>query len=114
VRTYFDCWAAVAASLFSQALAGSPELAESLPKPLGPGSFGLAATVRGEAEGRFSVLVDGSILETSLLGEGVDQRAAWMELLREAAGAAAGELLAKTGRKCQVANYEEIEAENQV
>jgi flagellar motor switch protein FliN len=114
MKTYFDCWAAVAAALFSQALAGEPELAESLPKPLGAGSFGLAATVAGEAEGRFAVLVDGSILETPLVGEGMDQKAGWMELLHEAAEAAAGELLTKTGRKCQVLKYEEIASEGQV
>jgi flagellar motor switch protein FliN len=104
----------VAAALFSQALAGEPELAESLPKPLGAGSFGLAATIRGEAEGRFAVLLDSSILETPLVGEGMDQKAGWMELLREACDAAAGELLAKTGKKCQVAKYEEIAGEDQV
>ncbi len=114
MRTYFDCWAQVAASLFSQALAGEPELAESLPKPLGPGSFGLAATVTGEAEGRFAVLVDGPVLETPLVGEGVDQKAGWVELLREAASAAAGELLAKTGKKCKVVKFDEISAESQV
>ena len=114
MKTYFDCWAEVAAALFSQALAGEPELAESLPKPLGAGSFGLAATITGDAEGRFAVLVDGSILETPLVGEGMDQKAGWMELLREAADAAAGELLAKTGKKCQVVKCEEIASESQV
>lgn len=114
MKTYFDCWAAVAAALFSQALAGEPELAESLPKPLGAGSFGMAATITGEAEGRFTVLVDGSILETPLLGEGMDQKAGWMELLHEAADAAAGEMLAKTGKKCQVVKCEEIVDESQV
>ncbi len=114
MKTYFDCWAGVAAALFSQALAGEPELAESLPKPLGAGSFGMAATVAGDAEGRFAVLVDGSILETPLVGEGMDQKTGWMELLREAADAAAGELLAKTGRKCHVVKCEEIVSESQV
>jgi flagellar motor switch protein FliN len=114
MTTYFDCWAGVATALFSQALAGEPELAESLPKPLGAGSFGLAATIAGDAEGRFAVVVDGEILETPLMGEGMDQKTGWMELLREAADAAAGELLAKTGRKCQVMKCEEISGESQV
>ncbi len=48
------------------------------------------------------------------MGEGVDQKAGWGELLREAADAAAGELLAKTGRKCQVMKFEEIAGESQV
>ena len=53
------------------------------------------------SEGRFAVVLDGSILESPLVGEGVDQKAGWGELLREVADAAAGELLAKTGEKCQ-------------
>ena len=114
MKTYFDCWAEVAAALFSQALAGEPELSESLPKPLAGEAFGLAATLAGDVEGRFAVLLDGSVLETPLVGEGVDQKAGWKELLREAADAAAGELLAKTGKKCQVAKFEEIAAESQV
>ncbi len=114
MKTYFDCWAGVAAALFSQALAGEPELAESLPKPLGAGSFGLAATIAGDTEGRFAVLVDGSILETPLVSEGMDQKAGWMEFLREAADAAAGELLAKTGQKCKVVKCDEIASESQV
>ena len=114
MKNYFECWVAVAAALFSQALAGEPELGESLPKPLGAGSFGMAATIAGEADGRFAVVVDGTILETPLLGEGMDQKAAWMELLRETVDAAAGELLAKTGKKCQVVKCEEIPGESQV
>lgn len=114
MKTYFACWAEVATALFSQALAGEPELAESLPKPLGPATFGCAATLSGDVEGRFAVLLDGAVLEAPLLGEGMDQKAGWRELLREVAEAAAGELLARTGRKCQVTGFEEIAAESQV
>ncbi len=114
MKTYFDCWAETAAALFSQALAGEPELAESLPKPLGAGSFGWAATLAGDVEGRFTVVLDGAVLETPLLGEGMDQKAGWEELVREAAGAAAGELLARAGKKCQVRSFEEIAGESQV
>ena len=114
MKTFLDCWAEVAGALFSQALAGEPELVESLPRPLGAGSFGLAAAVTGDAEGRFAVLVDGSILESPLMGDGVDQKDGWIELLREAAGAAAGELLARTGKKCHAAKFDEISAESQV
>ena len=114
MKTYFDCWAEVAAALFSQALAGEPELSESLPKPLAGEAFGWAATLAGEVTGRFAILLDGSVLETPLVGEGVDQKAGWKELVRETFDAAAGELLARTGKKCQVANCEEIAAESQV
>jgi len=114
MKTYFDCWAEVAAALFSQALAGEPELSESLPKPLGGGTFGCAATLAGDVKGRFAVLLDGSVLETPLTGEGMDQKAGWKELLRETVDAAAGELLARSGKKCQVTSFEEIAAESQV
>jgi len=114
MKTYFDCWAEVAATLFSQALAGEPELSESFPKPLGAGALGWAATLAGDVAGRFVILLDGSILETTLAGEGVDQKAGWKELLRETVGAAAGELLARSGKKCQVTGFEEIAAESQV
>ena len=38
----------------------------SLPKPLGAGSFGFAATLAGDEEGRFSRRLDGAILEAPL------------------------------------------------
>jgi len=114
MKTYMDCWAHVAAELFRQALAGEPELSESLPKPLSAGSFGFSATLSGDEDGRFSVILDGSILETPMVGEGVDQKTGWGELLREVADAAAGELLATTGKKCRVEKFEEISGEGQV
>jgi flagellar motor switch protein FliN/FliY len=112
--TYADCWAKVATDLFAQALAGEPQLSESLPKPLGAGSFGYAATISGDEQGRFAVILDGAVLETPLMGDGVDQKAAWSELMREVADAAAGELLAKSGKKCRVEKFEEIAGESQV
>jgi flagellar motor switch protein FliN len=114
MKTYFDCWAEVAAALFSQALAGEPELQESLPQPLGAGSFGWAATLAGDVEGRFAVLLDGKLLEIPLVGEGMDQKAGWKELVRETLDAAAGELLARSGKKCKVANFEEIAEQSQI
>jgi flagellar motor switch protein FliN/FliY len=114
MKTYLDCWTSVATALFSQALAGEPELAEALPKPMTAGSFGFAATLSGEVEGRFAVVLDAAILESPLVGEGMDQRAGWAELLREVADAAAGDLLARTGTKCRVEKFEEIRAESKV
>lgn len=114
MKSYFDCWIGVAGALFSQALAGEPELAESLPHPLEADSFGFAVTLAGDQAGRFSVVLDGTVLQSPLLGEGVDQKAAWGELLREVADAAIGELLAKTGKKCRVEKFEETAGENQI
>jgi flagellar motor switch protein FliN/FliY len=65
-------------------------------------------------EGRFAVLLDAAILESPLVGEGLDQRAGWGELLREVADAAAGELLARSGKKCRVEKFEETAAESKV
>jgi flagellar motor switch protein FliN/FliY len=114
MKTYMDCWAQVAADLFQQALAGEPELVDSLPKPFSSGSVDFVATLAGDQEGRFAILLDASILEAPLLGEGTDQRAGWGELLQETINAAAGELLAKTGSKCRVEKFEESSGENKV
>ena len=114
MKTYLECWASVAAALFPQALAGEPELSESVPKPLTEGSFGWTATLAGEAEGRFTVVLDGSLLAASLVGDGMDQKAGWSELVRETFDAAAGELLAKSGVHCRVVKFEQIAAENQI
>jgi len=114
MKSYLECWIQAAASLFSQALAGEPDLVESLPKPLAAGAFGFAATLAGDEEGRFSVLLDPAILEATLVGEGVDQKTGWGELLREVANAAAAELLARSGKNCRVENFEEIEGESKV
>jgi flagellar motor switch protein FliN/FliY len=114
VKTFFDCWAEVAAALFSQALAGEPELAQSLPRPLGAGSFGWAATLAGDVDGRFAVLLDGKILETPLVGGSMDQKAGWKALMRETFDAAARRLLARSSKKCEVAGFEEIAELSQI
>jgi flagellar motor switch protein FliN/FliY len=114
MKSYLEAWSGVASTLFSQALVGEPELVESLPKPLGAGAVCFAATIAGEVEGRFCVVLDGTILESTLVGEGVDQKAGWAEILQEVANAAAGEFLAKTGKKCSVQNFEEAAAESKV
>jgi flagellar motor switch protein FliN/FliY len=114
MKSYLECWTEAATTLFSQALAGEPELVASPPKPMKAGVFGFAATIAGDEEGRFSVVLDSAILETTLVGEGVDQKAGWGEILKEVANAAAGDLLAKTGKKCQVEKFEEIDGESKV
>ena len=114
MKTYFDCWIEVATTLFSQALAGEPELVDSMPKPLTAGSFCFAATISGDDSGRFVIILDATILDSPLVGEGMDQKAGWNELLREVADAASGELLAKTGKKCRVEKFEEVDGESKV
>jgi flagellar motor switch protein FliN len=114
MKTYIDCWAHVATDLFSQALAGEPELAEALPAPLGANAFGFAATLSGDEQGRFVVILEGSILETPLVGDGIEQKAGWAELLHEVADAAAGKLLADAGKRVKVEKFEETAGEPQV
>jgi flagellar motor switch protein FliN len=103
--TYLDCWISTATALFSQALAGAPELVDSLPRPMET-SLAFTATISGDQQGRFTVIVDRTVFDAPLLGDGVDQPSAWTELLREVADAAVGELLARTGRKCRVDRFE--------
>jgi flagellar motor switch protein FliN len=114
MKTYLDSWIGAATALLSQALAGEPQLIESLPKPLAPDSFGFAVTITGDQEGRFAVMLDGTILESPLVGEGMDQKAGWAELLREVAEAATGDLLATAGKKCRVEKFEPTSGENKV
>ena len=113
-NSFIECWTSVAAALFAQALAGEPAFAESIPKPMAAGSFGFAYILSGDEEGRFVVVLDGALLQTSLVGEGVDQKAGWGELLREVADAATGELLAKAGRKCRVDSVEQVSGASQI
>ncbi|MGA2849001.1 MAG: flagellar motor switch protein FliN [Terracidiphilus sp.] len=114
MKTYLECWTGVAEALFSQALAGEPQLVDSIPRPMAEGSFGFVATLSGDQEGRFAVVLDAKILDVPLVGEGVDQKAGWAELLREVADAAVGELLAKTGTKCRIEGFVETPGESKV
>jgi flagellar motor switch protein FliN len=110
VNHYCECWVRVASALLSQALAGAPELTEASREPFAGECFGLTFTLAGEEEGRFSVTLDRAALDAPLLGEGVDQKTGWIELLREVAESAVGELLAKTGKKCVVESVAEVSA----
>ena len=107
MKTYLDCWISAAKSLFSQALAGEPTLQEAEGVDTGRSLSGTAygGTFQGDVNGAFVVVLDPLILQVPLLGEGIDQRSAWAELLREIAEAAAGELLAASGRKCAISSF---------
>ncbi len=111
---YLECWTAVATSLFAQALVGEPALTESLPKPLPEGSFGFLANISGEEQGKFAIMLDGELVAAPFFGEGSDQKAGWAELLKETVEAAAGELLAKTGKKCQITSFTPIASESKL
>jgi flagellar motor switch protein FliN len=103
MNTYLDCWISCAKALFSQALAGEPQLIDADESGLEMGSgIGFVASISGDVAGQFTVVLDPLILDSPLLGDGVEQAGAWEEFLREVAEAAAGELLAATGVKCRV------------
>jgi Flagellar motor switch/type III secretory pathway protein len=106
MSTFLNCWFRVAGELFRQALAGEPELVESKSEPLPAELFGWRATLSGDETGEFAVQFDTSTLQAPLLGEGMEQRAAWEELVRETFEAACGELLARHGMKCRVDKVE--------
>jgi flagellar motor switch protein FliN/FliY len=114
MKTFLDCWIGAANALLTQAVAGEPEFTESQPKPVSGGTFGFAITITGGKKGRFAVVLDSGVLEIPLLGEGLDQRVAWGELLREIAESAAGELLANTGLKVTLSQAEEIVTEDKI
>jgi flagellar motor switch protein FliN/FliY len=114
---FLEFWIETARVLLGQAAAGAPQL-EQLPdnaaraaRLLAGGGLAYAATVEGELEGRFSVLLDRSLAEAPLLGEDVDQRMAWGELIRETVEAAAAELAARTGARCRIARFGPADAE---
>ena len=99
MKTYLDCWAQVAAALFAQALAGEPRADRiAAQAACRRDRLALPPPFRATSKGRFAVLLDGAILETPLVGEGVDQKAGWAEIAAaRSVNAAAGELLARTG-----------------
>ena len=109
MKTYLECWLSAATMLFSQALVGEPQLTttDSVP-PMVTGLAFLAA-ISGDVKGRFTVALDAEILNSSLLGDGADQVAAWKEFLREVAEAAAGEFLAVTGINCRIEAFHPVQ-----
>ena len=112
MKRYLECWAEAAAALLPQALAGAPEFAESALAAMPAGGFGFAAALSGVQQGRFAVFLEGGLLDMPLLGEGVEQRQAWGELLREIAEAAAGALQA-AGAPCRVTAFAPCEPAGQ-
>ena len=115
MSSYLDCWVSVARTLFSQALAGEPTLVEEGGAALNSLSgMGFVALLEGDVEGKFIIALDPPIVQAPLLGEGVDQGAAWKEFLREVTEAAAGELLAVSGLRCTVSSFSATEPEGRV
>lgn len=102
MKKYLDCWIRMARTLFSQALAGEPQLVETEDASPPLSGVGFTGYLSGHVEGRFTVVLDPAILEAPLLGEGVEQTAGWEELLREVSEATTGELLTRHGLVCRI------------
>lgn len=109
MKTYLDCWISAATLLFSQALTGEPQLTEMESVPGEDSGPAFLAELSGDVLGQFTVSLDPEIIKASLLGDGVDQAAAWSEFLREVAEAAAGELLAVSGKTCRIEAFHPAE-----
>lgn len=110
MKTYVDCWISAAKTLFSQALAGGPELTETESAPADFTGQSFVAEISGALRGHFTVVLDPKILDSPLLGDGIDQLTGWKELLREVAEAAAGELLAVSGTVCRIDAFRAAES----
>jgi flagellar motor switch protein FliN/FliY len=106
MKRYLDCWISAAKALFAQALVGEPQLIDSDSDETPGSRVAFLAELTGDIAGRFTVTLDPLILETPLLGDGIDQAAAWRELLREVAEGASGELLASSGLNCRIATFD--------
>jgi len=87
---FLRAWQTVAGQLFEQALAGAPKLLDTLPRPASCAMAAFTAVVEGDLTGSFTMQIEESVFDAPLLGEGIDQRAAWGDLLHECADAAAG------------------------
>ena len=110
MKTYLDCWISAATTLFSQALAGEPQLTEIEAQPSVVSGPAFVAELCGEITGQFTVMLDPEIVKAPLLGDGVDQEAGWKEFLHEVAEAAAGELLATSGITCHIEAFRRAES----
>lgn len=104
MKTFLDSWKCVATELLAQALAGEPILKESNEAWRNEETVGFSVSLEGDIEGDFTVLVPASALEVPLMGEGVEQEAGWMELLREVTDAAVGKLHAENAKDVRTHN----------
>src|SRR5579863_9026375 len=67
MSAYLSCWISAATALFSQALAGEPQIVEAPEARFAQGTFGFAATFAGNPKGRFAVILDAALLEAPLM-----------------------------------------------
>lgn len=109
--SFLEYWFPIAATLCEQALAGEPKLSEGLPKPLLGGALVFVAEFGQDFAGKFTIMLDRSILSEPLFGEGTDQEAGWKELLQEMCTAAAGEVYQKTKKTAQLKSFQVVEAQ---
>jgi flagellar motor switch protein FliN len=110
--SFLEYWYPIAATLCEQAIAGEPKLSEGLPKPLLGGALVFVAEFGQDFTGRFTIMLDRSILSEPLFGEGTDQQGGWQELLKEICDAAAGEIYQRTKKTVQIKSFQVVEAQS--
>jgi hypothetical protein len=113
MKTYLDCWIGVAAALFSQALAGEPELVESLPKPLARDSFGFAATLAATWRAGSPWSSTARFWRRRWWARAWTRRPAGPSCCARWPSAAAG-TAGQTGKKCRIEKFEPIAGESKV
>jgi flagellar motor switch protein FliN len=72
------------------------------------------AMIEGEIAGSFTLQIEESVFDFPLLGEGVDQRSAWGDLLHECADAAVGVIEHEAGAVSHVVRFENTMPEGRV
>ena len=102
MKSFVECWISAASELFSQALLGEPALVPNSRNTPLEQCFALTAEIFGGVSGRFTLILEEEILRAPLLGDGAEQIPAWVELAKEVAESAAGELLAASGLRCRI------------
>jgi hypothetical protein len=101
MKTYLDCWVQVAAALFSQALAGEPELASRCPSRLARDRIRLCRHAKRRPEGRFAVVLDGRFWRRRWSARAWIRRPAGRSCCARRPSAAAGDLLARRARNAR-------------
>jgi flagellar motor switch protein FliN len=103
---FLSKWQQVASQFFEQALAGAPKLLDTLPRPASGAMAAFTAILEGDLAGSFTMQIEESVFDVPLLGEGMDQKTAWSDLLHECAEAATGAIEQETGAVSHVVRFE--------
>jgi len=113
MKSYLECWTEVAASLFSQALAGERSLSSRCPNPSRRALSALPLPLRGR-EGRFSVVLDPAILDSPLVGGGRGPEGRLGRVAARGRQCRGRRAIGQGGKKMPCREFEEITGESKV